>query len=147
MLHGDLSNQRSFNIGFRCENTLLIPKNGVQNAIPNLVIGKWNNATIDEQVLKTMNDIYWNTEYTVSLIVDSENFKSDRFRRYLDDFPFNAVDNVIRSISEVTMWLNTGQLTYFVTNDIIEKSLTNHRYAMTLDEFLKIYRRRGRRRE
>lgn len=141
MKHGDISNERSFIIGFRCENTLLLPK---KNAVSNLVRGKWLNADVNEEVLKTMNDIYWNTEYTVALIVNSQTLRDKRFARYLEDFPFNAVENVIDSVNEVTMWLNTGQLTFYVTNDIIEKSQVNHRYVFTLEDFLKEYRRRGR---
>ena len=65
MKHGDISNQCSFNIGFRCENLLLTPRKGVKDILLNAVSGKWANAEVDKEVLKTMYDIYWNTEYTI----------------------------------------------------------------------------------
>ena len=146
MKHGDISNQCSFNIGFRCENLLLTPRKGVKDILLNAVSGKWANAEVDKEVLKTMYDIYWNTEYTISLVVDNATYGSRGFKERIEDFPFSTINNVIDHVSEITMWLNTGQMTYFVTSDIIEKSLVNSRYAVTFEDFLHIYHRRGLRR-
>lgn len=143
MLHGDISNNRSYVIGFRCENSLLRYKEGgLFDPLFNL-FGKTKRAEVDEKVLSLMNYIYWYTEYTVVLIIDDANYTNEAMD-YLADFPFNQVLN-ISSISEVTMKLNTGELTYFVTDDSIDLQRVNSRYAVTPDKFNTILRRRVRR--
>ena len=142
MLHGDISNQRSYVIGFRCENSLLTYKDkNLLDAISNTIRGKTHRAEINQKVLSLMKHIYWNTEYTVVLVIDDDNY-TEEAKRYLADFPFNQVVNVLKSISEVTMMLNTGELTYYVTEDILDKARVNSQYAVSVDEFDKVFRRR-----
>ena len=63
MLHGDISNQRSFVIGFRCENSLLHYKDeSLKDKIMNSVTGKTKRAEVDQKVYSLMNYLYWNTE-------------------------------------------------------------------------------------
>lgn len=145
MLHGDISNQRSFVIGVRCENNLLHYKDdSIGDKIANAFKGKTARAEIDQKVYSLMSYIYWNTEYTVVLIIDEKNY-TEEAKKYLEDFPFNQVGTVLKNISEVTMMLNTGQLTYYVSDDILDRNSVNSRYAVSVDEFNTILKRRVKR--
>ena len=145
MLHGDISNQRSFVIGIRCENNLLHYKDdSIGDKIANTFIGKTARAEVDQKVLSLMSYIYWKTEYTVVLIVDEKNY-TEEAKKFLADFPFNQVGTVLKNISEVTMMLNTGELTYYVSNDILDRQSVNSRYAVSVDEFNTILKRRVKR--
>ena len=145
MLHGDISNQRSFVIGVRCEDCLLKYKDkGVVNKALNTFFGKAHRAEVNQKVLSLMNYIYYDTEMTVSLIIDKENYTKEA-EEFLANFPFNQVGLVLTNISEVTMRLNTGELTYFVTDSMIEKSQVNSKYAVTVDEFNTILKRQVKR--
>lgn len=142
MLRGDISNQQSYVIGFRCENNLLsFNDNTIKDKIANTLKGKFNRATINEKVYSLMQYIYWNTEYTVVLIIDEENYTKEA-QDFLADFPFNRVGTVIKSISEVTMMLNTGVLTYYVSDDILDRQSVNSKYAVDTDTFNSVLKRR-----
>ena len=145
MQHGDISNQRSFVIGFRCENSLLHYKEeGVVNKVANAFFGKTSRAEVDQKVYSLMNYIYWNTEYTVVLVIDEKNYTKEA-QEFLSDFPFNQVAVVLRNISEVTMMLNTGELTYYVSDDTLDRQSVNSKYAVDVDTFNTILKRRVKR--
>ena len=145
MLHGDISNQRSFVIGFRCENSLLKYKDEtVKDKVLNGIKGKTKRAEVDQKVLSLMSYIYWNTEYTVMLVIDEENYTKEA-QEFLADFPFNQVATVLKNVSEVTMMLNVGELTYFVSEDIIDRHSVNSKYAVDVDTFNTILKRRVKR--
>lgn len=145
MLHGDISNQRSFVIGVRCENNLLHYKDdSIGDKIANAVKGKTARAEVDQRVLSLMSYIYWNTEYTVVLIIDEKNY-TEEAKKFLADFPFNQVGTVLKNISEVTMMLNVGELTYYVCDDILDRQSVNSKYAVSVDEFNTILKRRVKR--
>ena len=91
-----------------------------------------------------MNYIYWNTEYTVMLVIDEENYTKEA-QDFLADFPFNQVATVLKNVSEVTMMLNTGELTYFVSEDILDRNNVNSRFAVDVDTFNTILKRRVKR--
>ena len=142
MLHNDISNQRSFVIGFRCENSLLRYKDkSFIDIIANALKGKTARAEVNDKVLSAMKHVYWNTEYTVVLVIGEKNY-TDEAKRYLDDFPFNSVVNVLKSVSEVTMMLNTGELTYYVSDDILDRQSVNSEYAVSVEQFNTLLRRR-----
>lgn len=145
MLHGDISNQRSFVIGIRCENNLLHYKDdSVMDKVANAIKGRTARAEVDQKVYSLMSYIYWNTEYTVVLVIDEKNY-TDEAKKFLEDFPFNQVGTVLKNISEVTMMLNTGQLTYYVSDDILDRNSVNSKYAVSVDEFNTILKRRVKR--
>lgn len=145
MLHNDISNQRSFVIGVRCENNLLRYKDdSLGDKIANAVRGKTARADIDQKVLSLMSYIYWNTEYTVVLIIDEKNY-TEEAKKFLEDFPFNQVGVILKNISEVTMMLNTGQLSYYISDDVLDRYSVNSKYAVSVDEFNTILKRRVRR--
>lgn len=145
MLHGDISNQRSFVIGFRCEDSLLRYKDdSLVDKVMNSIKGKTVRAEVDPKVYSLMSYLYWNTEYTVMLIIDEKNYTKEA-QEYLADFPFNQVATVLKNISEVTAMLNTGSLTYFVSESIIDRQRANSKYAVSVDEFNTILKRRTKR--
>lgn len=145
MQHGDISNQRSFVIGFRCEDSLLKYRDdSLGDKIMNTIKGKTNRAEVDPKVYSLMNYLYWNTEYTVMLVIDEKNYTKEA-QEYLADFPFNQVVTVLKNISEVTMMLNIGDLTYFVSEDILDRQRANSKYAVSVDEFNTILKRRVKR--
>ena len=145
MLHGNISNQRSYVIGFRCVNSLLRYKDdSIGDKIANAFKGKTARAEVNEKVRSLMSYLYWNTEYTVVLIIDEKNY-TEEAKKFLEDFPFNQVGTVIKNISEVTMMLNTGELTYYVSDDILDRQQVNSRYAKSVDEFNTILKRRVKR--
>ena len=144
-MHGDISNHRSFVIGFRCENSLLHYKDDtLMDKVKNSIKGKTKRAEVDQKVYSLMSYLYWNTEYTVMLVIDEKNY-TDEAKEYLSDFPFNQVAMVIKNVSEITMMLNTGELTYFVSDDILDRQAVNNRYAIDTDTFNNILKRRVRR--
>ena len=145
MQHGDISNQRSFVIGFRCENSLLHYKDSSpSDKLFDIIKGKTKRAEVDQKVYSLMNYIYWNTEYTVMLVIDEENYTKEA-QDFLADFPFNQVATVLKNVSEVTMMLNTGELTYFVSEDILDRNNVNSRFAVDVDTFNTILKRRVKR--
>lgn len=145
MLRGNISNQQSFTIGFRCENSLLEYRdNNIGDKFLNALKGKTYRAEINPKVKSIMDYIYWNTEYTVVLIIDKENYTKEAEKFFLD-FPFNQVFQVINNVSEITMMLNTGVLTYFVTNNKLDRERVNSRYAIDVDSLNTILRRRVKR--
>lgn len=145
MLRGDISNQQSFVIGFRYENSLAHYKDKtITDKLLNVFSGKESRAEIDQEVLSVMNHLYWNTEYTVVLVIDEENY-TEKTKHLLESLPFNRVATVIKSVSEITMMLNTGDLTYFVTNDTVDRQRVNSQYAVDLDTFRTLFRKRVKR--
>ena len=112
--------------------------------VMNAIKGKTNRAVVDPKVYSLMNYLYWNTEYTVMLIIDEKNYTKEA-QEYLADFPFNQVATVLKNISEVTMMLHTGELTYFVSEDILDRQRANSKYAVSVDEFNTILKRRVKR--
>lgn len=139
MQHGDISNQRSFVIGFRCEGTLLnMKEDKFTDKILNTVFGKLKRADVDEKVLSFMQHIYNNTEYTVSLVVDENNYSKD-IEDFLADFPCNVICNC--SVGQLTSMLMTGELSYLIDNDIMNRSQVNSRYCMSMEEFTVLLRK------
>lgn len=112
--------------------------------VKNSIKGKTKRAEVDQKVYSLMSYLYWNTEYTVMLVIDEKNY-TDEAKEYLSDFPFNQVAMVIKNVSEITMMLNTGELTYFVSDDILDRQAVNNRYAIDTDTFNNILKRRVRR--
>lgn len=134
MLRGDISNQRSLVFGFRCEGTLLKYKddNLIDKAL-NLIIGKSHRAEVDKDVLSMMNYIYWNTEYTVLLVIDKENY-TEEAKVFLEELPYNQVALILNSVNEVTMMLNTGEMTYYIDNTDSSRYKVQSKYAIPLSD-------------
>lgn len=144
MKHGDISNQRDFVIGIRCEDCLLnFKNNGVKDKIMNVLKGKAHNAEVNLKVLSIMRYIYENTSYTVSLIVDRQNY-TDELKDALEELniPYNQVGLVLNSINEVTTMLNTGELSIYVDTMYNRLSTVNSQWAVDVDTFNETLRRK-----
>ena len=141
MLRGNISNQRTFAFGFRCEGSLLKYKdNNLADKVLNWVNGKNHRAEVDEKIYSLMNYIFWNTEYTVFLVINDENY-TDEAKEFLDDFPFNQVLNV-RSVSQITSMLYTGELNYYIDDNDQSRYEVQSKYAITSKELNTILKRR-----
>lgn len=128
MLHNDISNTRSFVIGFRYENSL-VSKQGLLKRIK-----------INDEVFSLMNYIYYNTEYTVCLIINESTY-TKRVQKIIMDYPINDVCVIVRRNSEITSRLLTGELTYYVSNDIVDLQSINSEYAVDTKKFNNILKR------
>ena len=141
MLRGNISNQRTFAFGFRCEGSLLKYKdNNLVDKVLNWVNGKTHRAEVDEKIYSLMNYIFWNTEYTVFLVINDENY-TEEAREFLDDFPFNQVLNV-RSVSQITSMLYTGELNYYIDDNDQSRYEVQSKYAITSQELNTILKRK-----
>lgn len=139
MQHGNISNQRSFVIGFRCEGTLLnLKEDKFSDKVLNTLFGKLKRADVNDKVLSFMNYIYNNTEYTISLVVDEKNYSKD-LEDFLADFPCNVIHNC--TIGKLTSMLTTGELSYLVDDDIMNRSRINSKYCMSMDDFSVLLRK------
>ena len=67
-------------------------------------------------------------------------YSVDKVSHFLPDFPFNQV--LIHSVSEITMMLNTGEITYYVDNCEKSRAGVNSKYAITLNQLEEIVRKR-----
>lgn len=130
MLHNDISNARSFVIGFRYENNLvqLVKK------------GLFKKTIINHEVFSLMEYIYYNTEYTVCLVINESTYTKSLQKKLLD-YPINYVCMVVKKSSEITSRLNTGELSYYISNDIIDRQSINNKYAIDTKEFNTILNR------
>lgn len=153
MMKGDISNQRSYVIAIRCEDCLLKRKDTtIKDRVLNKILGpkkslakisgRLQRTEVDKHILSMMNYIYWCTEYTLILVVDTENY-SDEFLESIEDLPFSQVLNC--KISEVASKINVGEITYYIDTDVYRLSLVNSKYALTPDQFNTILRRKPKR--
>ena len=97
-------------------------------------------AEINKDVLQLVKYIYWETEMTVALIIDNKHYDK-KVQKFLLDFPFGQICNV-RSTNEITMLLNIGQLSYYVSNDTIDRQSVNSKFAVDFHTFDGMIRRK-----
>lgn len=145
MQHGDISNERNFVIGFRCEGTLLeYQDKSPSDRLLNIIQGKTKRAKVNQKIYSLMNYIYWNTPYTVMLVIEEENYTQEA-KKVLDDFPFNQVATIIKNVSEITMMLNTGEMSFYVDEDPVSRGYVSSQYAVSSDELNTVLKRRVKR--
>ncbi len=143
MKHGDLSNLTGLAIAFRCEDFLIKYKeSSLADKVLNAVIGKAKRAEIDDRVLKAMEYLYRNTEYSVDLVVQNYKYTED-LKRVLQDLPFNRVILIDRP-SQISSRLLVGDIAYYLDDNESRRSLVNSKFCMSLDEFWGMVRK-GRR--
>jgi hypothetical protein len=127
-MHGELSNQRSYNFAIRIEDFLTTRKLGLINRL------KRDTYELNQDVLSLMNYIYRHTEYTVELVVDESNYSKElKDLLYHDNLPFNSI-LVINKQVEITNQILRGDISYYVDSDPKRRSLTNSPHALTLSE-------------
>lgn len=139
MKNNDLSNSASVVIGVRCVGFLFEEQTeGVKNKILNALVGKQKRMVINEQVLRLLNYIFRETEYTVDLVVQEEEY-TDYLRGLIDTLPFNRVVLTKRP-SDISSRLNVGDLSYYVDTPA-NMELVNNKHCKTLEEIYQIIRR------
>lgn len=142
VFRGDISNKRSYAFGFRCENSLLKYKDiHITDKFFNLFSGKTHRAEVNKDVYSLMEFIYWNTEYTVMLVIDERNY-TEEAKNFLSNFPFNQVVNVLKSPSEITMKLNTGEMSYYIDDCESSRYKVQSKYAITSKDLNTILKRK-----
>lgn len=141
MKHGELSNTVGYSFGFRCEDFLIHFKDTtLLDKAFNALFDKAKRAEVNEEVLSFMEYLYRNTEYTVDLIVDRENYTPE-LKKLLDEMPFNRVVLVDKP-SQITTRLMIGDLTYYVDDSAERRSLVNSPHTRTLHELAQEIKRK-----
>lgn len=141
MKHGELSNTVGYSFGFRCEDFLIhFKESTLLDKAFNALFDKARRAEVNEEVLSFMEYLYRNTEYTVDLVVDRENYTPE-LRKLLDDMPFNRVV-LVDKLSQITTRLMIGDLTYYVDDSDERRSLVNSPHTRTLRELAQEIKRK-----
>lgn len=141
MKHGELSNTVGYSFGFRCEDFLIhFKETTLLDKAFNALFDKAKRAEVNEEVLSFMEYLYRNTEYTVDLVVDRENYTPE-LKKLLDEMPFNRVVLVDKP-SQITTRLMMGDLTYYVDDSAERRSLVNSPHTRTLEELAREIKRR-----
>lgn len=141
MKHGELSNTVGYSFGFRCEDFLIhFKESTLLDKAFNALFDKAKRAEVNEEVLSFMEYLYRNTEYTVDLIVDRENYTPE-LKKLLDEMPFNRVVLVDKP-SQITTRLMIGDLTYYVDDSAEIRSLVNSPHTRTLHELAQEIKRK-----
>ena len=141
MKHGELSNTVGYSFGFRCEDFLIhFKESTLLDKALNALFDKARRAEVNEEVLSFMEYLYRNTEYTVDLVVDRENYTPE-LKKLLDDMPFNRVV-LVDKLSQITTRLMIGDLTYYVDDSDERRSLVNSPHTRTLRELAQEIKRK-----
>lgn len=141
MKHGELSNTVGYSFGFRCEDFLIhFKESTLLDKAFNALFDKARRAEVNEEVLSFMEYLYRNTEYTVDLVVDRENYTPE-LKKLLDDLPFNRVV-LVDKLSQITTRLMIGDLTYYVDDSDERRSLVNSPHTRTLRELAQEIKRK-----
>lgn len=141
MKHGELSNTVGYSFGFRCEDFLIhFKESTLLDKAFNALFDKARRAEVNEEVLSFMEYLYRNTEYTVDLVVDRENYTPE-LKKLLDDMPFNRVV-LVDKLSQITTRLMIGDLTYYVDDSDERRSLVNSPHTRTLRELAQEIKRK-----
>lgn len=136
MMHGDISNHSGMTFGFRCEDSLFKYRDSsLMDGLLNIVLGKINRAEVNPVVLRWMRYLYFQTEYSVSLVIDRENY-TGRTKEFIESeqVPYNFVSLVVNRNTEVTSMLNSGELSFYVDTDYNRRKLVNSPYAIDIGE-------------
>lgn len=141
MKHGELSNTVGYSFGFRCEDFLIhFKETTLLDKAFNALFDKAKRAEVNEEVLSFMEYLYRNTEYTVDLVVERDNYTPE-LKKLLDEMPFNRVVLVDKP-SQITTRLMMGDLTYYVDDNAERRSLVNSPHTRTLEELAREIKRR-----
>lgn len=133
MLHGDISNMQRFVIGVRCEDTLIqFPKNRVRKWWSKFDKNRVMHGGVVKEVFNLINYLYWRTSYSVELIVNRDNM-TVQVEDYLSDMPCRVIS--VDNENAITTMLNTGELSYFITEKNTDLERVSNKNCMTVKEF------------
>ena len=141
MKNGDLANNVSYVIAFRCDDSLVkIKTEGFKNKVLNTLLGATSRAEINESYVNAMEHLYRNTEYTVDLVILREKYTAD-MKRLIEDLPFSRVV-LIDKESQISQRLLVGDITLYVDENEERRSLVNSQYAIPLSRLSEFIRRK-----
>lgn len=141
MIHGDLSNTSGVTIAFRCVGFLVKYKETtIKDKVLNALLGKTRRAEIDDTVREMMEHLYRNTEYNVDLVIENKDYTED-LKQLVDSMPYNRVV-LIDKMTQISSRLVTGDISFYVDDDPVRRSLVNSQYAVSLDNLSRYVRRR-----
>lgn len=143
MKHGEIANTVGYSFGFRCEDFLIHYRDETLfDKAFNALFDRARRATVNEEVLSIMEYLYRNTEYTVDLVIDRSNY-TPALKEILDELPFNRIVFVDKP-SQITSRLLVGDLTYYVDDDTMRRSLVNSPHVRSLEELMRELKRKTR---
>lgn len=142
MKHGDISNQSSFIIGVRCDDTLFKSKGNPLLNVVDKILKNGVSQEVDGSVLRLVQYIYRRTDYTVILICDKRELSDSTIEKLKELFPFEV--RYVEGIPEISRDLMTGDLSYYVDDNDYRRGLVNSEYAVDTNKFNTILRRKGR---
>jgi hypothetical protein len=141
MEHGDLSNQCGYTIAFRCEDCLIKYRESTfKDKVLNTILGKVKRAEVNPEYARVMEHLYRHTSYTVDLVIHEDSYTKD-LKNMLDDLPFNRIV-LIKKDTQISQRLITGDLTLYVDEDTIRRSLINSEYAIPMSRLNDYIKRR-----
>lgn len=146
MKNGDISNSVGTTIAFQCMGTLLhYQDDGITNKVLNALFGKTKRAVVNERVRAVMEYIYRSTDMTVDIVVFEDDYSKDLETYLVDNFMFSRILIAPRP-SYIGSRLRTGDITYYVDDDVETRSMTNNRYAIPFDKLSSVVKISGKRR-
>ena len=101
--------------------------------LPKSVDDKWRDT------IKTLLDLPFEKNAYGDAMPAVINF-TDEAKEFLENFPYNQVVN-IKSISQVTMMLNTGEMNYYIDDCDQSRYKVQSKYAVTSQEFNTLLKR------
>ena len=132
MKNGDISNSVSMTFAFRCEDFLIRDKDTtIYDKIVKAMKGKYSRPYVQQVVAQVIEHIFRNTEYTVDVVAEEENYP--KFKSLLEDLPFNRVI-LITKLVQITGRINIGDISYYVDDDEERLRLINSEYAVKLSK-------------
>ena len=139
MLHGDISNHVKATFGFMCEDFVVtVKEDSFKDRVLNSVFGKYKRAEINELAKNAMEYTFRNTEFTVDLLVNDNNYSD--LKSIIEDLPFCRIV-LYNKYSQITSRLLMGDLTYVVDNQPHRMGLLNNPHVIDLDTFSRMTRR------
>lgn len=133
MLHGDLSNCAGETLAFRCEDCILKVKDTLLNNIKGKFTSKYSSAKIDPLYQRVLEHYFRNTNYSVDIVINKENY-TDKVKHLLDDNLMFSRLVIINKDTEISTRLVTGDITYYIDDDDNRRSVVSNKYAVTLKE-------------
>jgi phage tail-like protein len=107
----------------------------------NLQLKSIQDKALSEEYLKAMEYIYRNTEYTVDLVINEDNY-TPHVASVLEDLPFNRIIKV-RNEGNISARLLIGDITIYVDESTQRRGYVNSKYAVPLKELSNLIKRRA----
>jgi len=134
MKNNNLSNRGAPCILIKVEDFLVEYKNkNAWDKVANLLVGKENRATLNEDVVSAMFFIFRKTDMTVDLTCDEGS--SLILKSLLEDLPFGRLLEIKKPV-QIAVKLNKGEYLYYVDCDQERMSVISHRRCITLTELM-----------